>query len=45
VFDDVYAELTEEMESQKEEMQRLMVKYPLEYDIGECDRGIEGIYN
>jgi len=45
VFDDVYAELTEEMECQKEEMQRLMVKYPLEYDIGVYDRGIEGIYN
>jgi 2-oxoisovalerate dehydrogenase E1 component alpha subunit len=45
VFDDVYAELTEEMECQKEEMQRLMVKYPLAYDVREYDRGIEGIYN
>jgi len=45
IFDDVYAELTEEMECQKEEMRRLMVKYPKEYDTGAHEGGVEGLYS
>lgn len=41
IFDDVYAELTEEAEEQKEELKRLMTKYPEEYDIDEHEGGIE----
>lgn len=43
IFDDVYAELTEEAEEQKEELKRLMTKYPEEYDIDEHEGGIEGL--
>lgn len=43
VFDDVYAELTEEAEEQKEELRRLMMKYPEEYDLNEHEEGIQGL--
>lgn len=43
IFDDVYAELTEEAEEQREEMMRLMTKYPEEYDINAHVDGIKGL--
>jgi 2-oxoisovalerate dehydrogenase E1 component alpha subunit len=43
VFDDVYAELTEEQEAQKSDLKRMMMKYPAEYDVHEFDGGIEGL--
>jgi 2-oxoisovalerate dehydrogenase E1 component alpha subunit len=43
VFDDVYAELTEEMETQRQELRRLMEKYPEEYDIHEHEYGLQGL--
>jgi 2-oxoisovalerate dehydrogenase E1 component alpha subunit len=43
VFDDVYAELTEEQEAQRQELKRLMLKYPDEYDLHEYEGGIEGV--
>ena len=41
VFDDVYAELTEEAQAQKKELLRLMLKFPAEYDVNEHEGGIE----
>lgn len=43
VFDDVYCELTEEMEEQRKELRRLLEKFPAEYDIDNCDGGIQGL--
>ncbi len=43
VFDDVYAELTEEAEAQRQELRRLILKYPEEYDADEYDGGIKGL--
>ncbi|KAL4940603.1 hypothetical protein BDV06DRAFT_223899 [Aspergillus oleicola] len=43
IFDDVYAELTEEAQEQREEMLRLMNKYPEEYDINTHIDGIKGL--
>ncbi|KEZ39157.1 2-oxoisovalerate dehydrogenase subunit alpha, mitochondrial [Scedosporium apiospermum] len=43
VFDDVYAELTEEARSQREELKRLIQKYPGEYDAEQHVGGIEGL--
>lgn len=43
IFDDVYAELTEEAEEQKQELKRLMTKYPEEYDINEHEGGAQGL--
>lgn len=43
IFDDVYAELSEEQEEQRSEMKRLMKLYPQEYDIDDHVDGIEGI--
>lgn len=43
VFDDVYAELTEEAEEQKQELRRLMLKYPAEYDADQHQGGIDGL--
>ncbi|OAL49770.1 hypothetical protein IQ07DRAFT_511161 [Pyrenochaeta sp. DS3sAY3a] len=43
IFTDVYAELTEEAEAQRQEMKRIMLKYPDEYDFNQHDRGIEGL--
>lgn len=43
IFTDVYAELTEEAEAQRQELRRLMLKYPHEYDIGNYEGGIQGL--
>ncbi|KAL5603884.1 hypothetical protein FOVSG1_006634 [Fusarium oxysporum f. sp. vasinfectum] len=43
VFDDVYAELTEEAQAQKEELKRIMEKYPAEYDCDQHEGGIDGL--
>lgn len=43
IFEDVYAELTEEAEEQREELKRLMTKYPEEYDINTHVDGIKGL--
>ncbi|KAH7141940.1 thiamine diphosphate-binding protein [Dactylonectria macrodidyma] len=43
IFDDVYAELTEEAEAQRRELKRIMTKYPAEYDVNEHVGGIEGL--
>lgn len=43
IFDDVYAELTEEAEEQREVMMRLVTKYPEEYDISTHVDGIKGL--
>lgn len=43
IFTDVYAELTEEAEAQRQELKRIMLKYPNEYDFDQHDRGIEGL--
>ncbi|MCJ1299238.1 hypothetical protein MMC08_002030 [Hypocenomyce scalaris] len=43
IFDDVYAELTEEAEVQRKELKRLMLKYPGEYDTDNYEGGIEGL--
>lgn len=43
VFDDVYAELTEEQEAQRLELIRIMKKYPQEYDFDEHEGGLEGV--
>ena len=43
VFDDVYAELTEEAETQRQELKRIMQKYPAEYDANEYDGGIASL--
>ncbi|KAM5344031.1 hypothetical protein ACJ41O_012568 [Fusarium nematophilum] len=43
IFDDVYAELTEEVAAQRRELKRIMTKYPAEYDINNHVGGIDGI--
>lgn len=43
VFSDVYAELTEEAEAQREELKRIMLKYPEEYDCDQHEGGISGL--
>ncbi|UPK94105.1 hypothetical protein LCI18_005040 [Fusarium solani-melongenae] len=43
IFSDVYAELTEEAEAQRQELKRIMLKYPEEYDFEEHEGGIEGL--
>lgn len=43
IFDDVYAELTEEAKEQRAEMKRLMEKYPEEYDANEHEGGINSL--
>ena len=43
VFDDVYCELTEEAKAQKEELRRIMTKYPEEYDFNEHEGGLQGL--
>lgn len=43
IFDDVYAELTEEAQTQRDELKQLMQKYPGEYDIDQHVGGIEGL--
>lgn len=43
IFEDVYAENTEEMEAQRQEVKRLLMKYPAEYDTEEHEGGIQGL--
>ncbi|RSL87339.1 hypothetical protein CEP51_002308 [Fusarium floridanum] len=43
IFSDVYAELTEEAEAQRQELKRIMLKYPEEYDFDQHEGGIEGL--
>ncbi|CAH0058698.1 unnamed protein product [Clonostachys solani] len=43
IFTDVYAELTEEASAQRDELKRIMTKYPAEYDIDDHVDGIFGL--
>ncbi|KAF5008756.1 hypothetical protein FDECE_4993 [Fusarium decemcellulare] len=43
IFSDVYAELTEEAEAQRQELRRIMFKYPEEYDVDQHEGGIDGL--
>lgn len=43
MFEDVYAEPTEEMEAQRQELKRLMLKYPAEYEVDGYEGGIQGL--
>ncbi|KAI1055769.1 hypothetical protein LB506_009073 [Fusarium annulatum] len=43
IFTDVYAELTEEQAEQRDELKRLISKFPNEYDIGLHEGGLEGL--
>ena len=43
VWDDVYAEYTEEQTLQRKELKRIMQKYPAEYDTQNYDGGIEAL--
>ncbi|KAK7905503.1 hypothetical protein LTR67_000226 [Exophiala xenobiotica] len=43
IFDDVYAEYSEEQESQRQELKRLMLKYPEEYDAEDYEGGIAAL--
>ncbi|EXA32097.1 2-oxoisovalerate dehydrogenase E1 component, alpha subunit [Fusarium oxysporum f. sp. pisi HDV247] len=43
IFDDVYAEWTEEARAQRNELKRLMEKYPGEYDADQHVNGIQGL--
>lgn len=42
VFDDVYSELSEEQLVQRDELRRILRKYPNEYDLDQYEGGIEG---
>ncbi|KAH9206200.1 putative 2-oxoisovalerate dehydrogenase alpha subunit [Leptodontidium sp. 2 PMI_412] len=43
VFDDVYAELSEEQLAQKEELRRIMMTFPDEYDVESHEGGLAGL--
>ena len=43
IWDDVYAEYSEEQQSQREEMKRLMLKYPEEYDNQDYEGGVQAL--
>lgn len=43
IFDDVYAELTEEAREQREELKKLIERYPEEYDAHEHEGGVGGL--
>ena len=43
IFVDVYKELTEEAAEQRQELKRLMLKFPGEYDVAMHEGGIEGL--
>lgn len=44
IFEDVYADLTEEAEAQRKEFMRLLLKFPGEYDVHEHEGGLKGLY-
>lgn len=43
IFDDVYAEYSEEQKAQREELKRIMLKYPEEYDTADYEGGINSL--
>lgn len=43
IFDDVYHELTYEAKEQREELRRLLEKYPEEYDVHQHEGGLQGL--
>ncbi|KAJ9494692.1 hypothetical protein H2202_009768 [Exophiala xenobiotica] len=43
IWDDVYAEYSEEQLAQREEMKRLMLKYPEEYDVDNYEGGVQAL--
>jgi 2-oxoisovalerate dehydrogenase E1 component alpha subunit len=43
IFTDVYAELTEEAEAQRQELKRIMTKYPAEYDVDQHEGGLASL--
>jgi 2-oxoisovalerate dehydrogenase E1 component alpha subunit len=43
IFDDVYDEYSEEQQSQRDELKRMMLKYPEEYDIDDYEGGIQAL--
>lgn len=43
IFSDIYAEMTEDLKEQRQELKRLMLKYPQEYDYDNHVGGIDGL--
>ena len=43
MFEDVYAELTQEQEEQRQQLREVIDKYPNEYDVEEYEGGLEGL--
>ena len=43
IFSDVYAELTEEAEEQRQELRRIMMAYPEEYDVDQHEGGLQAL--
>ena len=43
IFDDVYGHLSQEQETQRADLRRLMIKYPAEYDVDAHEDGINGL--
>ncbi|KAL1964798.1 hypothetical protein VTN77DRAFT_6665 [Rasamsonia byssochlamydoides] len=43
LFTDVYEELTEEAEAQRQELKRILEKYPAEYNLNDYEDGIKGL--
>lgn len=43
IWDDVYAEYSEEQQSQRQELKRLMLKYPEEYDVDNYEGGVKAL--
>ena len=43
IWDDVYAEYSEEQEWQRQEFKRFMLKYPEEYDVRDYEGGVEAL--
>ncbi|KAF2418254.1 thiamine diphosphate-binding protein [Tothia fuscella] len=44
LFDGVYEEMTEELDSQIQELAGIIEKYPNEYDVGDFEGGREGLF-
>ncbi|KAF2760288.1 branched chain alpha-keto acid dehydrogenase complex, alpha subunit [Pseudovirgaria hyperparasitica] len=43
MFEDVYAEMTEEAEGQVQQLKDVLKRYPNEYDLGDYDGGLDGL--